>query len=563
MNLSTFYKVSVKDDASVSEVQKILYEILKELACDDFDTSRFVCSVTDSLYENIAQKNIPISLKSSFENLALVVELEDTKEKNTFKIHHNKIIDKSILESMQSKVLLLSKSTLLSELDSKKDLEKLLREKLEELNEDLFNSAYYDSLTKLPNRAYFFDRLEDIISMHNRNKKLFGLMYIDLDGFKIINDSAGHDAGDTVLKSVASRMREVLRKHDIVARLGGDEFAIVVKECEHLEQLGLIARKIIKAIEIPVAIQDNKRVELSASIGITIFPKDGKNREELVKHADMSMYEVKNSGKGNFIFYNDKIEKSFLQEKQLNDDLKNSLKNDEFFLVYQPKIEIKTQKITGVEALLRWRHPTRGVLPNFEWIEAMENSNYSFEITKWVLLKAIKEITKLNIKLNKNLFVSVNFSIKEFLCDDFIEILSALNHYEREHLTIEILERKAIEHFEDMKDKLTIINKLGIDISFDDFGTGNTSLVYLTQVTPQELKIDRSFVSNIQTSKNYHIVKAIIAMAEGMEMKVIAEGAETKEEVDTLEELGCKHVQGYYYSKPILLDELEKFTQLH
>ena len=557
MSKTLFYEIEVSQSDKLGDIEKILFSIFEAIKFDIISTNLNINSILQE-FSNLKHDSVTFSIYIT--NTLVQVVLHASEYEKYFNFKHTQDITQEYIKHLKDDVAVASNFFALSEIKSREELEKVLEQKVAKLNKKLFNSAYFDELTSLSNRGAFFDKLESVISLCRRKDTSFSLMFLDLDGFKYVNDYYGHDVGDVVLKSVALRLTEILREHDFVARLGGDEFVVLLEEYGDEQNLALIAQKIIDAIEENIYYKDSEKANVSASIGIAIYPKDGDCKEDIIKHADISMYEVKKSGKGNYLFFNEQIKKEFQQKKEIENDLDGALERGEFFLLYQPKIDTKNNTLVGVEALIRWQHPRKGIIPNYQWIPVMENSKYLYDIGLYVLEVATSTIAKFNEEQSTQIYVSVNADIKDILSDEYISALRNMQKSKRETLIIELLERDAIEHFDAMILRVDEFKELGVKLSFDDFGTGSTSLSYLSQISPDELKIDRSFVSNIHRSKNQYIVQAILFMAKGFNISVIAEGVETKEELEILNKMGCYLVQGFYFSKPISIEELSVYS---
>ena len=363
------------------------------------------------------------------------------------------------------------------------------------------------------------------------------------------------------MQTVADKIKHSITTNSFLARIGADEFVIILKDTHSKESIKKYVKLIISNIEKPIKIDDNF-LEISVCVGVSIFPEDGKTKDEILQSADLSLYELKHSDiKTNIMFFKQEFKDKFLENRSLEKDLEKAIKNDELYLLYQPKVNSQTGDIIAVESLLRWKHPIFGIIPNGKWIPIMENSKYLKPIGLWVLKTATDTIYNFNKENNCKLKVSVNADIRELVSDYYLEEIKKLPIQYREILTIELLERKTVKYWDELENIVKTFKTLKIKFSFDDFGTGNTSLKYLTRVLPNEIKIDRSFVTNINSSKSKNITSAIIAMAKSLNMNIVAEGAETKEEIETLHNLGCDIIQGFYYSKPIRIEELREFIK--
>ncbi|MDR4509785.1 MAG: EAL domain-containing protein [Candidatus Brocadiaceae bacterium] len=420
--------------------------------------------------------------------------------------------------------------------------------------------AYHDSLTELPNRTLFKDRLSMALEYAHRHGERLAILFLDLDRFKMVNDSLGHAVGDQLLMAVARRLANFTRKSDTVARFGGDEFTLLLTEISHPEDVTKIADKLIDCIRKPLTLV-NHELNITASIGIAFYPQDGKDAETIMRNADAAMYHAKESGKNNYKLYNKDISKKVFHETTQTHYLHKALEREEFLLYYQPQVNIHTGEIHGLEALLRWQHPSKRLLSPLDFIPFAENTGLIFPITEWVLRTGCKQICAWNEKGLPPVNLSVNLSAYTFWQENFIESIiqvlddSGLN---AQRLEAELTESILMHHGETTIATLNNLNKLGINISIDDFGTGYSSLANLKKFPIQRIKIDKSFVQDVTADSNSAaIVMAIIAMAKSLNLNVIAEGVETQEQLAFLKEHGCREVQGYLYSKPLPAEDIE------
>jgi len=437
--------------------------------------------------------------------------------------------------------------------------EKFLKEQLEYTNR-LKELAHYDSLTSLPNRAMFFDYLEKSINMSKRDEKKFAVMFLDLDNFKIINDSHGHHVGDKLLKNVSERMNVLKREYDIFARIGGDEFLFLIFD-ESASNIAHFAQRLVNAFELPFKIDENV-FHISGSVGISLYPKDGETSKELLQNADSAMYKAKDLGKNNYQFFTKELNENIKLQMKTSEELRKALKNDEFVLYYQPKIDSRTDEMVGMEALIRWNRPGIGLVMPSEFVWIAEESGFINDIGTWVLKEASRQTVDWKERGFSNITVSVNVSANQFKQRNFIEIVeqSCLNAQKQSCIEIELTESLLMDHADEILEKLLKLQELNIKIAIDDFGTGYSSLSYLKRFPVQTIKIDKSFVDDITINQSdLAISQSIIALAKAMNMSVVAEGVETKEQIKILSEIGCNIVQGYYYSKPISAKEVEKF----
>lgn len=428
------------------------------------------------------------------------------------------------------------------------------RQARQEAEEQIQQLAYYDSLTGLPNRSLFQDRLHQTVLEASQHIDNLGIMFLDLDGFKEVNDTLGHDAGDMLLKTVATRLGNTLRPQDTVARLGGDEFAILVTEVRQEVDLAVIARKLLTALKEPVTIQGRERY-ITASIGISSFPSDSHEADGLIRYADSAMYHAKNSGKNSFKFYSSSLTQAATERIELESDLRKALSNNELEVYYQPKIHTIIGQMIGAEALLRWHHPTRGMVPPDKFISIAEDTGLIIEIGAWVLQTACLTAATWNKETLFPIKVAVNLSARQLLRSDFANtVRTTLTNTgcRPEWLELEITESLLMSRTPETVACLETLDKLGISIALDDFGTGYSSLSYLTEFPIKTIKIDKSFVSDMTTDKRkLELVRAIISLGRSLTADLVAEGVETGEQAACIDRLGCHIIQGYLYGRPM------------
>jgi diguanylate cyclase (GGDEF)-like protein len=433
---------------------------------------------------------------------------------------------------------------------------------LTEQKDILDYQAHYDLLTGLSNRILFNDRLEQAVEKGKRQESKFALFFIDLDRFKQINDSLGHSIGDKVLQIIAKRLQVVMRKEDSISRLGGDEFTILVQDLKDGTDASLLAQKIIYSLSEPINIE-NHTLYVTTSIGISIFPNDGISANNLLKYADAAMYKAKEEGKNNFQYYSSEMTEKAFERVVMEASLRKALSNNEFVVYYQPQIDGRTDKIIGMEALVRWLHPNEGLVFPDKFIPLAQETGLILAIDQWVMLSAMKQITAwYKMGLNPGV-LALNLSMRQLGQEGCVDKLSAMlkeSGCKPEWLELEVTEGEIMKNPENAIDVLKNISSMGIELAVDDFGTGYSSLSYLKRLPIDKLKIDKSFVNGLpDDEEDVSIARAIIALAHSLKLSVIAEGVETKEQKEFLVENGCDFIQGYYYSKPIPSDEMEKF----
>ncbi len=422
--------------------------------------------------------------------------------------------------------------------------------------------AYCDSLTGIPNRQAFLETLERELHRSKVGNKKFAVLFMDLDAFKRINDTLGHNVGDHLLKIVSERLRETIRPSDLVsrgdqshnlARLGGDEFTILIPDLERVENALNVAHRVKDAMRRPFLI-DGHEIFVTASIGISLFPEDGDDCDSLLKYADTAMYHAKNCGKNNAKLYSSSLTMQIMSHVKLEVGLRKALKNDELYLLYQPQIDVRSSEIVGVEALVRWRHPERGIISPTEFIPLAEETGLIVPIGEWVLRTACIQAMQWQKATQRSLRIAVNLSAKQFKDENLTQIvLSALHDtgLEPRYLELELTEGTLMDDARATMATLEQLRAIGVYLSIDDFGTGYSSMNYLKRFDVRALKIDKSFICGLpQDTENAAITRAIIAMAHGLKMAVVAEGVETDEQLVLLEEFGCDMVQGFYLGHP-------------
>jgi len=430
--------------------------------------------------------------------------------------------------------------------------------------ENLLYVATHDTLTGLPNRYMFNQRFAHALNNAQRYRKSMALLFLDLDRFKFINDTLGHPFGDRLLVEVAGRLRMCLRESDTIARFGGDEFVALIEDFAEPGDVVSVAQKILHALRWPFLLE-GETCHISASIGISLYPNDGEDLSNLLKNADIAAYRTKEQGKNNYLFYSEDMNHHLSARIARETKLQGALERSEFVLHYEPKVEIHTGRITGMEALIRWQHPELGLIPPVEFIGLAENSGLIVPIGAWVLRTACASSQKLQNRLAAPLTVSVNLSARQFEDKHLLrEIERALKESALKPgcLELEITESMVMRDIQGSKKILEGIKSMGIRLAIDDFGTGFSSFVSLKRFPFDCIKIDRSFIKDIpHDPDDVAITQAIIAMAHSLRLKVVAEGVETREQLDFLTELGCHEFQGYYFKKPQPADDFSKLLR--
>ncbi|MBQ4859663.1 bifunctional diguanylate cyclase/phosphodiesterase [Pseudoalteromonas sp. MMG007] len=427
------------------------------------------------------------------------------------------------------------------------------------------HQAYYDSLTLLPNRFLSLDRLSQLLIEAQRNNEKAAVLFLDLDDFKKINDSLGHETGDKLLIDSAQRLQHELRKEDTVGRLGGDEFIILLRDIKDHHSALRITEKLLNNFRTPFKIE-NRELVLTTSIGVAIYPENGTTVSDLLRNADTAMYQAKSYGRNTYSFFTKKMNAIIQRRLLIEDQMRSALERHEFELYYQPQFDVKSEAIVGAEALLRWHNPILGNVTPDEFIPIAENTGLIVPIGKFVMNQAVHFLNtwQCSSKCKHKYTMAVNLSPRQFRdvgLLSFIQNLLSETNIDPERLELEITEGVLMSCHTNVVDLLTEIAALGINLSMDDFGTGYSSLSYLREYPFNVLKIDRSFIDGIiLNSEDSNLVRAIVAMSHSLGLKVVAEGVETQEQHNLLKELDCDFMQGFYFSKPIPAAELLKYS---
>ena len=419
---------------------------------------------------------------------------------------------------------------------------------------ELEYQATHDSLTGLANRNLLNDRINHAIAWAKRNELSFGVMLLDLDHFKLINDGSGHGAGDIVLKEVAHRLNRCVRETDTVARLGGDEFVLILTDLPETDDVDVIAEKVLTALSRPIEV-DGHDMFVTASIGISLYPRDGDNGETLLRYADIAMYRVKEHGRNSVRQFIPEMGVTAISRLNMEGALRRALERSEFTLHYQPKIDLRTSEIIGAEALVRWHHPQIGLVHPIEFIPLAEETGLILPLGEWVFAEACRQQITWQTEGLPPLKIAINMSARQFRQEDLSERIAAIftnTGAHPDHFILELTESMVMQDVGSTLITLRELKNLGVSISLDDFGTGYSSLSYLRRFPIDELKIDKSFINDIhENPDDAAIASAIIAMAISLGLRVVAEGVEKKEQIDMLVAMGCTQVQGYYYGRPM------------
>ena len=427
---------------------------------------------------------------------------------------------------------------------------------------ELEYQATHDSLTGLANRNLLNDRITQAIAWAKRQELHVGLMLLDLDHFKLINDASGHGAGDEMLKQVAQRLNQCVRDTDTVARLGGDEFVIVLTDLQEYGDVDVIAEKILDSLSRPIEINGHD-VFVTASIGISVYPRDGDHGEILLRYADIAMYRVKEHGRNSVRQFVPEMGLTAISRLNMESAMRRGLERGEFVLYYQPKMDLVTQQVIGAEALVRWRHPQIGLVHPIEFIPLAEETGLILPLGEWVLAQACRQQVLWKDRHPADLSIAINMSSRQFRQDDLAERVAKIiqeTGADPRRLTLELTESMVMQDVSSTLIALRSLKSLGLSISLDDFGTGYSSLSYLRRFPIDELKIDKSFINDIHTNPDdAAIASAIIAMGLSLGLSVVAEGVETIEQITSLKEMRCSQVQGYYFAKPLDVTAFEQF----
>lgn len=431
-------------------------------------------------------------------------------------------------------------------------------QRLENEKKELYDMARTDMLSGLANRNALEEYAHRLIANASREKKEFAFLFLDLDNFKDINDSLGHNVGDELLKKISSMISEALRSNDFVARVGGDEFVVIVESYSSIMELTAIVERIQQHLAQTWVIQTHP-ISVGSSVGIAFYPKDGKDLISLMKNSDIAMYEAKNRGRARYHFFTEELNKRVQDAISLDKNMRIALQNSEYQLYYQPKIDLKSGSIAGAEALIRWISPTQGFIAPDQFISLAEENGFINELGWWVLQDAIRQHTLWREK-GIDIPISINVSAKQLLEENFISQFKKLldeNSIDPKKIDIEITEYLFLHHSQENAKILQELHDYGVSISLDDFGTGYSSLSYLKRFPIDNLKIDKAFIDDYDSKRGSIFVETIVKMGQTLNMGVIAEGVEHKEQIEYLSKIGCNQYQGYYFSKPLNANDFE------
>ena len=430
--------------------------------------------------------------------------------------------------------------------------------------ETIVYRAHYDELTGLPNRVMFRERLHEAMERAEREERLVAVMFIDMDRFKAINDTLGHEAGDEMLREISSRLQACIRSYDTAARLGGDEFTVILEGIRDMEEVDAVAERLIADLARPYLLQ-GKEQHSNASIGITIFPFDDDGLENLLKNADIAMYRAKQYGGDQFVYYSDSMQKQLMRRHEIEQGLRDALAHDHLRLYYQPKVDLKTGTMNGMEALVRWEHPEHGLILPGEFIPVAEESHLIVRLGDWVMRRACEDFCRWREQGYAPPPVSINVSPKQFLARDFIEgMQGALQRccVSAAHIELEITESILVERHKETATVLERLRGLGVRVALDDFGTGYSSLRYLRELPVDVVKIDRSFIQHIHERRDdSELVQGMIALARSLRQAVVAEGVEEEAQATLLRDMGCGTAQGYLFSPALPVDDVVEWFE--
>ncbi len=430
--------------------------------------------------------------------------------------------------------------------------------------ETIKHMAYHDSLTDLPNRTLFQDRLTVALAQARRKRRMAAVMFLDLDRFKVVNDTVGHALGDDLLQGVAERLTGLVREGDTVARVGGDEFTLLLAEVERAEDVVEVAERVLDTLRQPWVLNGHE-FRITASIGIAMFPNDGEDADSRLRNADTAMYRAKDQGRDNYELYTPKMNARIAERLALENSLRHGLERGEFLVYYQPQVDIASGRIVGMEALVRWQHPERGLVFPAEFIPMAEETGLIVPLGAWVMRTACAQNKAWQAAGIPPMRVAVNLSARQFQQRNLTEMVDEVlkeTGLEARWLQLEITEGVAMQDVESNIAVLRELRQMGVQIAIDDFGTGHSSLSYLSRLPIDVVKIDQSFIQDLTTDPNgAAIARSIIVMAHNLKLRVIAEGVETEEQLEFLKKRRCDEMQGYLFSKPAPAEAFEEMLR--
>ncbi|MDA1304478.1 MAG: GGDEF domain-containing response regulator [Nitrospirae bacterium] len=556
---------------SDATITKILF--VEDNAADALWVHRALASFEDFAFQCVHQKTLAEALLhlelNKMDVILMDLSLPDSMGLDTFHQLRAKVPDTPILvlsgvndeDVAVAAVQHGAQDYLVKDHVTKDSLHRSIRYSIERnrSQQHLAYLAHYDQLTGLPNRGLFFDRFGQAVKRARRSEQLVALLFVDLDHFKDINDSIGHQAADIMLKRVADRLRACLRDCDTVSRMGGDEFALVLEDIASIQQLSVVAKRILQHLAEPFLIED-REIYTSVSVGITIFPFDDNEEGILLQHADIAMHQAKHQGGNTYQYYLGGMGAQVANRSSLANDLRQGLAKDEFFLHYQPLVDLKTSRIIGVESLARWQHPTRGLIPPGQFIPVAEQIGFIGRLGQWVLQKACTDMGTISQDGMPEIPVAVNVSGRQFRNKNLVEKIQMVldqSAMAPGMLELELTENVLMDDSSNHAATLDKIKKMGVKISIDDFGTGYSSFRYLQTFPIDTLKIDRSFILDLpHNGHNASLVASMIDMGHSLGLTVLAEGVETEEQVKFLQAHDCDRAQGFYFARPQSLDAL-------
>jgi len=580
-NIFKKLKISLKETNKVVVEQKNTFQTLFEEASDGLALSRNkkLYAVNNAILKIFEAKDKSEILnldtkdyfppmqedgRDSMEFLESKLDIARSTGKVDFEIQAKTLNNREIWLSITATGIMLQNELVgyfvFRDITKRKQIEKELLWQQDKL---LFQ-AKHDPLTSLPNRALLMDRLSEGIKKAKRNNKMMAVIFLDIDNFKNINDAFGHDLGDLLLIETVSLIRTQARETDTIARFGGDEFVIILDDLSVIDDVSHVAEKISNKFQKPFNLK-GELVKVTLSMGISIFPNDANDTQKLLKYADTAMYRAKKDGKNRFVYYDESMNSNILEHIKIENQLRNAIKNDEIVLHYQPQFDTKREKVVGVEALVRWNRPGKGLVYPDYFIQIAEDSDLIIELGELISKKAIRQMKEWLEKGYDIGTMSINFTIKQLEHKDFFANFKKLLEEADcagKHIEAELIERHLMTNREKTLHILEQFSDLEIGVAIDDFGTGYSSLGYLKYLSISKLKIDKVFIDDIVVSKkDKAITNSIIELAKGLDLKVLAEGVETKEQYDLLRSMGCEIIQGYYFSRPVPSDEIERMLK--